>query len=341
MDVILDRLSSTVTSARTLEELVRPLLELLEAITGLASTYLTTIDEGQGLQHILFARNMSTLVIPEGLSVRWTDTLCKRALDSGQLFTDNVAECWGDSDAARGLGIKTYLSAPVRLGDEDLYGTLCAASDMQQVVSADAQRILRLFAKLIADHVERERLMEQLVNANDRLARSAYLDPLTEMPNRRAMHDELERLLAIEKRAGTWVLVAFVDLDGFKQINDTHGHEIGDRFLQEIARRLRSTLRVADIGARLGGDEFVVAGVGPDKAERVTSAKRKFQERIFAATEGDYQLGDVLLAYRGASVGVIAVGPGTLNADEAIREADAAMYVVKRSRKTNEDVRPR
>ena len=335
MDALLDRLSSTVTGARTLEELVRPLLELLEAITGLESTYLTTIDEGQGLQHILFARNMSTMVIPEGLSVPWADTLCKRALDSGQLFTDNVAECWGDSEAARSLGIQTYLSAPIRLGGDALYGTLCAASGAQHSVGSEAQRILRLFAKLIADHVERERLMEQLVSANDRLARSAYLDPLTEMPNRRAMHDELERLLAIEKRAGTWVLVAFVDLDGFKQINDTYGHEVGDHFLQEIASRLRAALRVADIGARLGGDEFVVAGAGPDNAERVASAKRKFQERIFAATVGDYQLGDVQLAYRGASVGVIAVEPGALNADQAIREADAAMYVVKRSRKTS------
>ena len=146
-------------------------------------------------------------------------------------------------------------------------------------------------------------------------------------------------LSAIEKRAGTWVLVAFVDLDGFKQINDTYGHEVGDHFLQEIASRLRAALRVADIGARLGGDEFVVAGAGPDNAERVASAKRKFQERIFAATVGDYQLGDVQLAYRGASVGVIAVEPGALNADQAIREADAAMYVVKRSRKIGADVR--
>src|SRR4051794_10571094 len=114
MDPLLLQLSDSVSSARTLEDLTRPMLEMLEAVSGLESTYLTMIDLDKGLQHVLYARNSRQMQIPEGLSVPWDDTLCKRALDEGRSYTGNVAECWGDSDAARDLGIQTYVSMPVR-----------------------------------------------------------------------------------------------------------------------------------------------------------------------------------------------------------------------------------
>ena len=75
------QLADSITDAHSLEQLVRPLLALLESATGLESTYMTAIDEAAGLQHVLYARNSRSLNIPEGLSVPWGDTLCKRALD--------------------------------------------------------------------------------------------------------------------------------------------------------------------------------------------------------------------------------------------------------------------
>ena len=119
------RLSDSLVGAHSLEELVRPLLELLEAVTGLESTYMTAIDEVAGLQHILYARNTRRLQIPEGLSVPWDDTLCKRALDEGRMYTDDVADCWGDSDAARALGIASYASTPIHGKGGHVYGTSC------------------------------------------------------------------------------------------------------------------------------------------------------------------------------------------------------------------------
>jgi len=333
MDPILDRLSGSVVSARNLEELTRPLLELAEAITGLESTYLTTIDLEHGVQNILYSRNVSSMKIPEGLSVPWNDTLCKRALDCNLPYTNGVATEWGDSDAAKALGIQTYLSAPVRLGDNEVYGTLCGASGSRREVSPEAQRTLALFAKLIADHLERERLVEQLVHANEQLARSAYIDQLTELPNRRGLLHEMGRLLAQGARASTHALVAFVDLDGFKSLNDTYGHETGDRFLKEVAGRLRTALRAGDLAGRIGGDEFVVAGAGPDSTGSIIEATRAFQERVSSAIIGEYELGVTRLNYPGASVGVVAAGPGMRDAAKLIREADAAMYEVKRARK--------
>lgn len=114
MESLVQRLSQSVTQAHSLEELTRPLLQMLEESTHLESTYLTTINEEQGQQRVLYARNASEMQIPEGLVVPWGDTLCKRALDEGRMYTPDVGDCWGDSEAARELGIRTYASAPVR-----------------------------------------------------------------------------------------------------------------------------------------------------------------------------------------------------------------------------------
>ncbi|WP_028456028.1 hypothetical protein [Chitinilyticum litopenaei] len=107
---LIAQISQALESRQPLEGLVRQLLMLLELVTDLESTYLTRIDLAEMRQHILFSRNSKQMQIPEGLAVPWDDTLCKRALDEGQRFTNDVANCWGDSVAARELGIATYVS---------------------------------------------------------------------------------------------------------------------------------------------------------------------------------------------------------------------------------------
>lgn len=332
-DHLLDQLSATVTSARTLEELTRPLLEMLEAVTGLESTYLTTIDLHRSVQQILYARNVGHMQIPEGLAVPWDDTLCKRALETNQPFANDVDTRWGDSTAARALNIRTYLSTPVHLAGGALYGTLCAASPERYDLTPQAQRMLALFATLIAQQVEREQLLQKLLHANAQLTALATTDPLTQLANRRALQQELTRLLAHGTRRRASVLVAFVDLDEFKAINDTHGHDVGDQFLIALADRLRGVLRTEDHAARIGGDEFVVIGEGPDQLGELPAAQRAFHKRVFQATVGNYHLGPVVLRYAGASVGVLGVAPDTCNAEQALKAADAAMYQVKQARR--------
>lgn len=333
MDLHLDRLAAHVASARTVEDLARPLLEILAAVCGLESTYLTTIDMDKGIQHVRYARNAGTLQIPEGLSVPWSDTLCKRALDEGRFFTSDIGACWADSDAARKLGIHAYLSTPVKLADGSLYGTLCAASAQAHALPPNMEHILLLCAGLIAQQIEREQLVHQLCLANRRLADYAATDPLTQLTNRRVLQHELTRLLENCDPHNATVLIAFVDLDGFKAINDAHGHDVGDKFLMELASRLRAILRAGDMAARVGGDEFVVIGTGPGQADKLAAARQAFQERVFLATAGQYQLGDVRLDYAGASVGVLHVRPGTHDAGQALRKADALMYEVKKARR--------
>lgn len=345
MDPILAGLSNSLPQARSIEQLTRPLLDMLGSVTGLESTYLTSIDLKADVQHVRFARNAGQLQIPEGLSVPWSDTLCKRALDEGRMCTSDVSRSWPDSEAARQLGIQTYVSAPVRTDDGILLGTLCAASAKPHQITPQAEVVLKLFSNVIANFLQRELLLEQLHAANVRLMSYALTDPLTGLPNRRALYEELERLERRAMREGGSVLVGLVDLDGFKGINDTYGHQQGDVFLQEVSRRLASTLRSSDMLGRIGGDEFVLVGPGPaiergnagpgGEALRgeAEDAARSLEERATAATIGRYQLGDAVVPYEGASVGVVAVDPRGLDAEAAVRLADARMYEIKRARK--------
>lgn len=330
---LLDEVSNAVMAAQNTEQLTRPLLRLLELVTGLESTYLTQVDQEAGVQNILFARNSKIMQIPEGLSVPWEDTLCKRALDEGRPFTDDVAACWGDSDAARELGICTYVTTPVRMDDGTLFGTLCAASTERRPISAEGREVLSLFGVLIQQYVQRDMLLERLQTANRQLEAYSFTDPLTGLPNRRSIMSELGRLFSLASRQGRSVLIAFIDLDGFKQINDTHGHEAGDEFLIEVGRRLSGGLRASDLLGRLGGDEFVLIGLGPLVENQQEDATVAVRGRLAPLIQGQFVMEQCAIDYAGASFGIVCVDPEQYTPDQALKEADAAMYQDKRARK--------
>ncbi|QUG76755.1 diguanylate cyclase [Erwinia sp. E602] len=331
-DNFIERISTALGSEKTLEGFVRQLLEMLELVTGMESTYLTRIDDDRVEQHILFARNSQQMQIPEGLSVPWQDTLCKRALDEGRTYTCNVPEVWGDSQAAGALGITTYVSTPVTLADGAIFGTLCAASSQSKPLTQRANQVLMLFSELIAQHIRREQLLQELSEANDALTAVSYTDELTRLPNRRAVFHRLPGLFArcsLETRS---VLMAFVDLDGFKQINDRYGHETGDAFLQAIALRLQSFAAVDSVLGRLGGDEFIVACPGPLQQSDAAESLQALREQLTSLLAGRYPLAECTIDYAGASLGILAVDPH-LTPDQAVRAADAAMYQDKARRK--------
>lgn len=333
MSSIIQRLSQTVSASQNLPSFTRPLLEIMVEVTDLESAYLTTVDEVRGIQNVLYSLNTGSMKIPEGLEVPWHDTLCKRSLDEGRTFTNNVGECWGDSDAARQLGIQTYVSTPVRFSDGALFGTLCAASDHCAELAGEAEDLLRLFAKIIAGFAEREQLLRSLQHANEELASLAMLDSLTGLPNRRCMTEELNRLIAYCRRTREWVLVGFVDLDRFKQINDQFGHEAGDELLRVVAEQLREGLRSGDMLARFGGDEFVAVGAGPLLDEDGEAVAKEMQRRLSQASVACLKLSDGRkIDYAGASVGMVCLTPDDTDVDAALQKADAAMYKVKATR---------
>lgn len=339
MDQILSFLSDTLPKAQTLEQLTRPLLTLLSEVAGMESTYLTTIDTDEGIQRVEFARNVGEMVIPEGLVVPWTDTLCKRALDENRMYSDNVAEVWGDSEAASALGIRTYVSAPIRSLDGQVLGTVCAASSDRVANTPEVESLLMLLSALLGYALERGLLVEQLQVANAELTKLALTDPLTGLSNRRAVLNDAARLFAMAQRENKYILISVIDLDGFKLINDTHGHLAGDRLLCAVAAQLQHGMRSSDIIGRTGGDEFIVIALGTpsgysDLAKDMQHAAELLQDRLSKATIGRYELGHGLgeIQYTGGSVGVVTVIPGNITVDEATKLADREMYKVKQRR---------
>ena len=156
------------------------------------------------------------------------------------------------------------------------------------------------------------------------LADQARNDPLTGLPNRRSFDAVVQQLLSQARRSGELVAVAFVDLDDFKAVNDTHGHQAGDVLLQEVALRLRAAVREGDMVARLGGDEFTVAL----RELQDEHHARRVAERIAAAFIEPFDLGLARVATR-ASVGVALFPAHGGDLEALLRAADRAMYLAK------------
>ena len=159
----------------------------------------------------------------------------------------------------------------------------------------------------------------------DSLAQAARHDPLTDLPNRTLFRELLQRAIAQNTRMPSHsYAVLFVDLDGFKLVNDTHGHVVGDRFLKAIGQRLKSHLRPGDALARLGGDEFAVLTEGFSNASEV----RAIAERLRHALAEPFHVSGHDL--RGAaSIGIVIGDPQQRSVDAVLRDADIAMYRAK------------
>jgi diguanylate cyclase (GGDEF)-like protein len=173
---------------------------------------------------------------------------------------------------------------------------------------------------------ERKRAQEELDRRQEELAFMATHDALTGLPNRTLILDRLEQMLKRGHRSQTPVAALFIDLDSFKDINDTLGHRVGDRLLRAVASRLEGALREADTLGRLGGDEFVVVAEGTSLA----AGPELIAERMLKALEQPFELEDGAGSRMvvTASVGV-AVGERKKTAEELLREADIAMYRAK------------
>ena len=167
------------------------------------------------------------------------------------------------------------------------------------------------------------------------LAAQALKDDLTDLPNRTAWNDELARAVSRAERQGQALAVMFLDLDGFKQINDTHGHAAGDHVLREFAALLKRTLRAGDFIARLAGDEFVVL---LDHVGDLQGDPPRVAAKINEALADGIRFEGAVLPVR-ASIG-IGVQPGApYDGDALVRCADGAMYAAKRDRSRAPQVR--
>ncbi|MCH4876690.1 putative bifunctional diguanylate cyclase/phosphodiesterase [Pseudomonas sp. TMW22090] len=166
-------------------------------------------------------------------------------------------------------------------------------------------------------------LAQSLTEANRELTQLALHDPLTGLPNRVLLADRIDQAMLVVREQGGCFALMFIDLDGFKPVNDAFGHHMGDQLLREVAQRLRVDLRSQDTLARIGGDEFVLLVQLAEQDDALNLAARQVGliARSFRVAEHDLQIS--------ASVG-IAVYPGNgETAQELLMNADAAMYHAK------------
>ena len=185
-------------------------------------------------------------------------------------------------------------------------------------------------AKLrIRNLIEREGLRKDVAEKKTQLERLAHYDPLTGLPNRALLADRMSQAMMQSQRRGQRLAMAFLDLDGFKDVNDTHGHAAGDQLLVTLAQRMKEALREGDTLARLGGDEFVAVLLDLDELDDTTL----ILNRLLTAAAQPVLYGETMLQVS-ASLGVSFYPQAQMmDADQLMRQADQAMYQAKQAGK--------
>jgi diguanylate cyclase (GGDEF)-like protein/PAS domain S-box-containing protein len=173
------------------------------------------------------------------------------------------------------------------------------------------------------------------VKSETRIKQQAYFDPLTGLPNRHRLMEELNRVIALAQRNQNYCSLLFIDLDHFKEINDTRGHHYGDLALTLFAQRLRKVIRTEEAVARLGGDEFVVLleNLGrEEEASRLLIAQ--VAEKIIDAAREPFVIKDEKFRIS-CSIGIVLFNDGSADGDAILQQADKALYTIKREGKSN------
>ena len=222
-------------------------------------------------------------------------------------------------------GLAAVFTFPLTL-DETRLGALDLYRDTTGPLSEEDLKAAQVLTDVAAAYLYNAQARIDASAAVARLHHRSLHDPLTGLANRTLFAEALERAVARARRSHHVAAVLFIDLDGFKSINDDHGHHVGDLLLAAAARRLTSAVRPSDTLARLGGDEFAILCedlTGTEDAETVA-------ERVTDAMSAPFHLADHRLALS-ASVGIAFSGSGEDLPEVLLRDADLAMYQAKRS----------
>jgi diguanylate cyclase (GGDEF)-like protein/PAS domain S-box-containing protein len=304
--------------------------ELVSAAVNRSRLYEEAREREQVLRRVL--NSVQEVVFTADAQGRWT--FLNRAWETITGFA--VAECLGKpaSDFARqefGDRFAAAVSALSNGAELELRGDLeiVIASGGFRWVEAHASRSTEgeppfEISGTLIDITERKRVEAQLLESQDRFRHLAMHDPLTSLPNRSLFLERLEAALADQSSDSECASVLFLDLDGFKLVNDTFGHAIGDRLLVQVGERLSLCVRPADTIARLGGDEFAVLLVNT----RSTTVSVEIAQRMLSALRPHFTIdGNEVALF--ASIGIASHrGPGGRGSD-LLRNADTALYAAK------------
>lgn len=233
--------------------------------------------------------------------------------------------------------IRSYAGAPLRLTDGSVIGALCVLDTAPRDFDAGDAELLEVLARQVVGQLQLEALIDQqadtiadLEATRTQLKFEAGHDSLTRLLNRRGLETTLNQMIDdMTSASGTatesYVSIIFVDLDGFKQINDQYGHQVGDQVLVEVAKRMTMTCPGEAVMARFGGDEFLVAMV-----HDATSGVSKACLESLVAAIAEPMILDAMTVKLSASAGLACEPVSALGAADVIDRADRAMYFAKK-----------
>ncbi|HEY3613508.1 MAG TPA: diguanylate cyclase, partial [Gaiellales bacterium] len=232
------------------------------------------------------------------------------------VMTNDYGSGQAEIQALADQGLRAAMAAPV-YGHGSVIGSIVVATRGDDAYGAADGETLAFFAEYAGVAIATARAADAV--------RQALTDPLTGLPNRALFVDRLDHAMVRAERDGQTVSVLFLDVDDFKLVNDSLGHQAGDRLLVEVARRLRACMRRSDTAARLGGDEFAIL-IAHDDAP---AEAELLGERMVAALAEPFSL-DAHELHVHASIGIAS---GKAGAEDLLRDADIAMYAAKDARR--------
>lgn len=250
-------------------------------------------------------------------------TPCQQVVLHGpSLYPQGVQDLFpGDEDLIL-LNIEGYAGVPLRDIDGGILGLVWVISRKPLRLESDWKAVMEIIAARISAEIARKRAMQQLEHR-------ATFDPLTDLPNRRLLIDRLTQAQARCRRHGHKGAVLYMDLDHFKTINDSLGHNVGDLLLKEVGQRLLQEIRDEDTASRLGGDEFVVlfSEISSDPQHAAHQA-RQGARKIQAALSRPYTISGNELHIT-PSMGIVVFPTDNEDAETILKYADTAMYRAK------------
>lgn len=257
--------------------------------------------------------------VASGTVLRWADSFCSEMVKGNgpRVAPDSdLVPAYAAAPIGRQVDIGAYVGVPLNTVDGGLFGTLCAIDPSPQPEGiAEEQELVELLAELLSSVLQSDLKAAEAVRKAERLELEAQTDSMTGLFNRRAWDQLLAKEEARCRRYGHSAAVLMIDLDGLKQVNDTHGHNAGDELIVRAANALRAARRHADVVARLGGDEFAILAVECDQAGAEVIAQRVQIELGYANVAAS-----VGTALRGYEAGL----------REAVLQEDRLMYQEKR-----------
>ncbi|MHB8244051.1 MAG: putative bifunctional diguanylate cyclase/phosphodiesterase [Acidimicrobiales bacterium] len=324
---VLGEFARTMVTDFPIQAILDRLVHRIVEIMPISAAGVTLISDGV-LPRYVAASDPSALRF-EQLQTELGEGPCVAAFETGEavavpdLAVDTRFGAFRDRALADGLA--AVWTFPLRQGDERL-GALDLYRQSPGPLDADAMKAAQTLADVTAAYLVNAQDRADLEDSSAALQHRSLHDPLTGLPNRTMLLERLDHVLRSSGRSTSLVAVVYVDLDRFKDVNDDHGHGVGDELLVGVATRLTALLRPGDTLARMSGDEFVVVCENLDEERQAG----RIADRIVTALAAPFTLGRVEVTIS-ASAGIAFAGPGRdLEPERVLHDADVAMYQAKR-----------